>query len=240
MSATAERADLHAIEPDPFEPTAAEVERYVAALQDLATEAPDLARRHAWRQIRLAGARAGARRAEVLDTLNRLFRLGTPPDPPLDGPQRGILVTPLTAPAGDSTLRAITGAWMPWLGKRFESASDSGDNLLAPSARLPSRALWPSYRPESAPEGRLAAFRFRTRVSPGTVDPDRQTLKIDYDSDDNPGLLIRDILDELVEVVPGANLGKILLRRKRGGSADWRLIGYFALEPFPAGGEPRP
>ena len=55
----------------------------------------------------------------------------------------------------------------------------------------------------------------------------------DYDSDENPSFLIRDILDELVEVVPGANLGKVLLRR---GDGDRRLIGYFALEPSPAGG----
>jgi hypothetical protein len=66
-------------------------------------------------------------------------------------------------------------------------------------------------------------------VSPGKVDPDRETLKIDYDSDENPGFLIRDILDELVQVVPGAYLGKVLLRR--GGGEEWRLIGYFALQP---------
>ena len=87
-------------------------------------------------------------------------------------------MTPITARAGDAALRAITSAWMPWLGKRFDAASQSGDNLLAASARLPLRAIWPSYQPHDAAGG-LAAFRFRTRVSPGTVDPDRQTLKID-------------------------------------------------------------
>ena len=59
------------------------------------------------------------------------------------------------------------------------------------------------------------------------MDPDRETLKIDYDSDENPRLLIRDILDELVQIVPGAYLGKVLLRRKDA----WRLLGYFALQP---------
>jgi hypothetical protein len=236
MSVTAERADLHALEPDPFEPSAEEVERYVAALQEIADDEPELARTHVWRQIRLAGARAAARRQEALDSLNRLFRLGAPPDPPLEGPQHGILVTPITAPLGDSALRVLAGAWMPWLGKRFDPASRTGDNLLAPSARVPTRAIWPSYRPMDAPEGRLAAFRFQTRVSPGTVDPDRQTLKIDYDSDENPSLLIRDILDELVEIVPGANLGKVLLRRGKAGRPGWRLIGYFALEPFASAG----
>jgi hypothetical protein len=125
-------------------------------------------------------------------------------------------------------LRSLTEAWMPWMGKRFDPGTETGDNLLHPSARLPSRALWPSYTPEDAGEGRLAAFKFRTYTSPGTLDPDRQTLKIDYDSDENPGFLIRDILDELVQVVPGSNLGKVLLRRNR--EAPWRLIGYFALQ----------
>jgi hypothetical protein len=86
--------------------------------------------------------------------------------------------------------------------------------------------MWPSYRLEPIGEG-YAAFRFRTYEGPGAVDPDRETLKIDYDSDDNPRFLIRDILDELVQIVPGAYIGKVLMRRKGG----WRLTGYFALEP---------
>ena len=220
-------ADLHALEPDPLEPAPLEVERYVEALQELAATDPDLAAERVWSQIRLAGLRAGRRREEARDTLNRIFRLGGPPDPPLEGPTRGILVTPVMPRPLESSLRGLTSAWMPWLGKRFDASANLGDNLLAASARLPAKVLWPTYRAEPLGEDRLAAFRFRTYVSPGTLDPDRQTLKIDYDSDENPALLIRDILDELVQVVPGANLGKVLLRRGEG--APWRLIGYFAL-----------
>jgi hypothetical protein len=41
-------------------------------------------------------------------------------------------------------------------------------------------------------------------------------LVIDYESvDANPRFLIRQIRDELVEVVPGANLGKMLVRLPR-------------------------
>jgi len=49
---------------------------------------------------------------------------------------------------------------------------------------------------------------------------------IDYAPvDKNPGLIIRSIRDELVEIVPGAHLGRILYRR--GDRYDnW---GYFAL-----------
>jgi hypothetical protein len=223
------KTDLPGLEPDPLEPRVDEVERYVEALQGLGKQNADLARRGAWNQIRLAGARAATRPGEAHESLNRIFRLGAPPDPPLDGPHRGILVTPTVQGTADAALRQITSAWMPWLGKRFDAERQSGDNLLAASARVPARVLFPGYRPGPGPEGTLAAFGFRTYVSPGKVDPDRETLKIDYDSDENPGFLIRDILDELVQVVPGAYLGKVLLRR--GGGEEWRLIGYFALHP---------
>jgi hypothetical protein len=228
MATATETVDLHSLEPDPLEPSPEEVERYVAALRELAEREPELARRRAWSQIRLAGLRAGSQRDEAHESLNRIFRLGVPPDPPLDGETRGILVSPVLPGPAETAFRALARAWMPWTGKRFDATAATGENLLTADARLPSRLLWPSYRPADAGDGRLSAFRFRTYAGPGTVDPDRQTLKIDYDSPDNPTLLIRNILDELVQVVPGANLGKVLLRRNPG--APFRLVGYFALE----------
>jgi hypothetical protein len=223
------KTDLPALEPDPLEPRSEEVERYVEAVQGLTKANAELARRSAWNQIRLAGARAARRPREAHDSLNRIFRLGTPPDPALEGPQDGILVSPTIPSPASAALRWLSDAWMPWLGKRFDPARQQGDNLLTASARVPGRVLWPGYRPQPVEGGALAAFRFTTYVSPGKVDPDRETLKIDYDSEENPGLLIRDILDELVQVAPGAYLGKVLLRRH--GGDDWRLIGYFALQP---------
>jgi hypothetical protein len=218
--------ELPSLEPDPLEPRAEDVARYVEALQGLSKANADFARRAAWNQIRLAGARAGRRPAEAHDTLDRIFRLGGPPNPAIDGPMRGLMVTPTVPRPFDVGLRALASAWMPWGGKRFDAAAENGDNLLSAGARWPSRILWPSYEPEPVHEG-YAAFRFRTYVSPGAVDPDIETLKIDYDSNENPGLLIRDILDELVQVVRGAYLGKVLLRRR----GEWRLVGYFGLEP---------
>jgi hypothetical protein len=54
-------------------------------------------------------------------------------------------------------------------------------------------------------------------------------IKIDYDWDENPNFLIRDILDELVQVVPDVFLSKALLRRGEPARTSWRLVGYFAL-----------
>jgi hypothetical protein len=138
-------------------------------------------------------------------------------------------VTTTTVRPWDAFVRGLTGAWMPWLGKRFDATAQTGDNLLAASARVPVETLWRGYRVQPAGDGEYAAFRFRTYVDAGRVDADRQTLKIDYDSDDNPALLIRDILDELVQLVPGAYLGKVLLRRRGRRGTRWRLIGYFGL-----------
>jgi hypothetical protein len=228
--------ELPALEPDPLTPAAEEVERYVEALQGLSKANAEFARRASWNQIRLAGTRAGSRPKEAHDTLNRIFRLGVPPDPALDGPTLGILVTPTISRPADLGLRPLASAWMPWTGKRFDAATATGDNLLLASARPVARVLFPSYRLEPLDDGGYAAFRFRTYVGAGQVDPDRETLKIDYDSAENPRLLIRDILDELVQVVPGAYLGKVLLRRRDA----WRLLGYFALQPAAVAREEQP
>ena len=223
--------ELLALQPNPLEPRAEEVERYIGALQMLAESDPDLAGRQTWTQIRLAGIRAGRRRDEAHDSLNRIFRLGTLPESGLDGRFDGVAVTPTTFTATDPVLRALSTLWMPWLGKRFDAETATGDNIMPPGARLPSKLLWPGYRFLILGDGRYGAFRFRTYAGAGVVDADRRVLKIDYGWDENPKFLIRDILDELVRVVPGVYLGKALLRRDGPVNPSWRLVGYFALRP---------
>jgi hypothetical protein len=223
--------ELLALQPDPLEPRAEGVERYVEALQILAETDPDLARRQSWNQIRLAGTRAGRRRAEAHESLNRIFRLGTVPKPALDGRFEGVAITPTTFASADPALRVLASLWMPWLGKRFDAATQTGDNVMLSSARLPSKLFWPSYRFRRLGDGRYAAFRFRTYAGTGALDHERRVLKIDYDLDENPRFLIRDILDELVQVVPDVYLGKALLRLGGPLSSSRRLVGYFALHP---------
>jgi hypothetical protein len=230
--------ELLALQPDPLEPRAEGVERYVRALQILAETDPDLARGQSWNQIRLAGTRAGRRRAEAHESLNRIFRLGTVPKPVLDGRFEGVAITPTTFAGADPALRALASLWMPWLGKRFDAETQTGDNVMLPSARLPSKLFWPSYRFRRLSDGCYAAFRFRTYSGAGALDQERRVLKIDYDWDENPSLLIRDILDELVQVVPDVFLGRALLRRGEPAHTSWRLVGYFALRSG-ASGSPR-
>ena len=53
-------------------------------------------------------------------------------------------------------------------------------------------------------------------------------LVIDYAPvDSNPALIIKSIRDELVQIVPGANLGKMLWRH--GDGERHSLLAYFAL-----------
>lgn len=200
------------------------VERRLSELREVAARSPELARDETWAWFRELSEEAGRDRTGSARTLNELFRAGVPPKG-LDGRTEGILVAPLLASPVDRALRSIAGLWMPWAGKRFHSAESRGDNVLRASARWPAKLLWPLYRTKDI-GGDRAAFEFETRVEPGKDDPDIDVLVIDHSVvESNPRLAIKSIRDELVEIVPGANLGKILYRR----GDDHSLIGFFAL-----------
>jgi len=206
-------------------PAATAVEQRVASLRSQAASAPDEARETAWAWIEDLQRRAAKDRARAERELDELFRAGTPPQS-LDGPTEGILVCTTTNPALDMAVRALTNVWMPWQGKRFDAAAQTGDNRMTSSSALPAKLLWALYTMKDVEGGKLA-FDFTTYVEAGKDDPDRQVLVIDYANvESNPRLIIRSIRDELVEIVPGAYLGKVLFRLTRGGYAK---IGYFAL-----------
>jgi hypothetical protein len=212
-------------------PAAGVVERRVQVLRELAQSDPAAAADQAWAWFVEAGKRFHDDRDGAGEELAALFRAGTP-SREIDGPTQGALITLTVHPALDRGTAAITTLWLPWLGKRFDAAAQRGENLLRRSARWPSKALWPRYRMNDAPQG-LAAFDFEMRVEAGKDDPDREVLVIDYAPiERNPSFVIRSIRDELVEIVPGAHLGKVLWRHRDGDR--YRLLGYFALRS-PAG-----
>lgn len=156
--------------------------------------------------------------------LNELFRLGTPPTD-LHGATEGMLVMTTTNPAFDAVVRVITSLWMPWQGKRFDAEAAKGDNRLTRSTGLVGKLLWPLYSMTDHADGKLA-FDFKTYVEPGKEDPDVDVMVIDYaDIEKNPKLIIRSVRDELVELVSGVYLGKILFKTDSG----YTKIGYFAL-----------
>lgn len=199
----------------------------LAALRRRAADDSPAAREEAWAWFAEAGDRLRRDRRSALADLGELFAGGRP-SVGIDGQTDGALVGFTLFPAFDRSLAAITDLWMPWVGKRFEAAHERGDNTLARSAVLPSRIPWPRYR--MTPKGKTAvAFDFTTRVEAGVLDPGTDVLVIDYASvADNPGFLITSIRDELVEVVPGAHLGKMLWVHR--GGRKHTLLAYFALK----------
>jgi len=165
-------------------------------------------------------------RAEVLSRLDEAFRSGDAPDPLPSGFRSGRLLATSTWGPWDSLVQRLAGLWMPWLGKSFDAASETGINrfLPTPGTRLLLRLLFPTHVPAVSAADRIEAFPFRTRVAPGEIDPAVRVLKIDYDFEANP-TLIRRILDEVVKVAPGLFLGKVLFRLGQ----RYHRIGFFSL-----------
>jgi hypothetical protein len=200
------------------------ISRRVAGLRQTANSDPDAARDAAWAWLLDARRRAGRQRSAIAHELSQLFRLGQVPQG-LDGTTEGILVTPLIHPVVDVVVRSVTSIWMPWQGKAFDLATNRGINHLAGSARYAARLVWPLYATAPRAGGR-AAFRFDMYVAPARRDPDLRTLVIDYSKVSENPFVIRSIRDELVQIVPGAFLGRILLRI---GRDSYACLGYFAL-----------
>ena len=178
-------------------------------------------------RIRGAARQVRRERARGLAVLNEVFRAGAPPDPPLDGRYAGELIALDVAPGLTQLAGTISALWMPWKGKTFDAALACGDNIFTRDSLALAHIYWPLYRGyrEDRPQT-YRAFAFRTRVAPGLADPDRQVLKIDYDLDGNPGLTIRRVLDELVQVADDVYLGKAHLKWWWG---RWQLVAYFIL-----------
>jgi hypothetical protein len=212
--------------------SSSEVTTRVAELRAQAESAPIEARDAAWHWFEQLGEEVTRERDVAVESLCELFALGGVPAP-IEGRTEGILVAPTITTLVDRAMRALSGAWMPWLGKRFDSAAGSGDNVLASSARWPAKLFWPLYGTRPL-EGDRSGFDFETRVEPSEdYGPAVDVLVIDYVVvDSNPGFIIKRIRDELVEIVPGANLGKVLWRH---GDGSYALVGFFALRNEPAG-----
>ena len=121
----------------------------------------------------------------------------------------------LTRPALVTGLRSVVPIWK-WL---LASAW--------PSTPPASRLVFPGYkgtRPDGP--GRSRGLQFRTYVGPGKDDPELEVLKLDYNLESNPGYIVRDVLDELVQVDTGYYLGKAHLFWRN----HWRCAAYFTLQ----------
>jgi hypothetical protein len=236
--------------PDPYEAGAPAVVRYVEALQQadqaLAAElaamptSPDTARRQAQRarvdaaihrQVLLAARRMGTARADSLAALNGIFALGHAPDPALDGPYQGTGITSTLWAPLDSLSRVLAHLWLPWKGKRLMAATQSGDNMFPAEDMWIGRLAWPTYHAyQPYRPGLVTGFTFHTYTGPGVCDPQVSTLKLDYALPSNPRLLIRSVLDEVVQLSGGYYFGKAYLVLPRAENR-YLLAAFFTLRP---------
>ncbi len=178
-----------------------------------------------WAWIEDLGNRSKADPARSDAELNELFNLGTVPAD-LDGPTNGIAVMFTMQALADPVLRTVIGLAKPWKGKKFDRANAEGINRMTKSMSVVSKAIWPLYTMKDN-AGEKNAFEFKTFVEPSVENANVNVLVIDYkDVASNPSLIIRKIRDELVELVPGVYLGKIMYRL---GSGNHTKLGYFAL-----------
>jgi hypothetical protein len=178
-------------------------------------------------RVRAAQALHRRNRAQGLAALNEIFRTGQPPATPLNGQYVGELVALNIAPGVTQFVEWLLAQWLPWKGKTFDATSNTGDNVFTRDSYSLAHVLWPFYRKyiEVGPQT-YRAFTFRTYVAAGFQDPDRQVLKINYDSPENPRLSIRRVLDELVQIDDGYYLGKAHLQWLWG---SWQMVAFFGL-----------
>lgn len=204
---------------------------FLNRMRELAGTDASAAQEQVWTVIDSLRERAnGDEREAAIASLNQLFQMGGTPTG-LNGPTDGMLVATTTNKALDVAAKALTDYWMPWRGKSFNADGNSGENRMTESSAVVGKLLWPLYSMRSGDDGK-AAFSFDTFTEPGVEDSEVTVLVINYSSiKDNPTLVIRSIRDELVELVPGAYLGKIFFKIPGlpGMKGRFDRIGYFAL-----------
>ncbi|MGH2631665.1 MAG: hypothetical protein ACRDHI_14060 [Actinomycetota bacterium] len=145
----------------------------------------------------------------------------------LVGFRRGRLLATTCGYGLDGASEAMARIWMPWRGKRFSAHAAEGVNLFTPGGRRVIRAIFPSYRGITDVDEGSSAFRFATGVGPSATHAGTEVLRLDYRGvGENPSLLVRSTLDELVQIEHGLYLGQALLWRKGRPSR----VAWFSLE----------
>jgi hypothetical protein len=161
-------------------------------------------------------------RPDALSELEACFR-GAETPRSLHGPMSGRVITTTLGYGLDPIAIGLARLWMPWQGKTFDPEAKEGRNVFTNSFRAVQRTIWPGYDLDwPLDDRRFVTFPFTTWdgasvFTPGGAD----VLKIDYEHPQSPWL-IRDILDELVQIDEDLFLGQALLRlRGRLHRAAW-------------------
>lgn len=195
----------------------------VAELRELSASDPERAQNEAWDWFKALGADADEK------SLDELFTLGDAK--PMEGATDGILVAFFVTPVLDSVVMALMGpgrATMPWMGKTFDPETGTGANRFKQWFPPISRIVFPRYRGQRREAGEPLLFDMENGIIPDPLDPSHAVWKIEYkDPEKGNPFFVKDVLDCLVQIVPGAHLGRI----EHEGKSGFRNLGYFALKP---------
>jgi hypothetical protein len=114
---------------------------------------------------------------------------------------------------------------MPWLGKKFDRATERGTNSVTTTAVVLTKLLAPSYRMRRAGD-HWEGFDMLNRVEESVVSPGTRVLVLDYESIGANPWPINRVRDEAVQIVPGIYLGAKLWRQDNG----YRQLAYWAAK----------
>jgi hypothetical protein len=195
----------------------------LAELRKLSETEPERAQNETWQWFRALGADADQ------ESLDALFTLGEAI--PMEGPTDGILVAFFVTPVLDTFVMALMGpgrATMPWAGKTFDPETGTGVNRFKDWFPPISKIVFPRYVGQRRQAGEAVMFDMENGIIPDPLDPSHAVWKIEYKdpAKGNP-FFVKDVLDCLVQIVPGAHLGRI----EHEGKSGFRNLGYFALKP---------
>ncbi|MBD2436933.1 hypothetical protein [Nostoc sp. FACHB-110] len=160
--------------------------------------------------------------------LDNIYRQGVVPNPLLHGRYWGEFLTANFNPVVDSWLDIVTKFWLPWQGKVFDANTNTGDNIFTNDGLLLGKIIWPFYEryiPDT--RGRSLAFSFHSSISQSLLEPDIEVLSLNFNLPENPRFLIRDLVDQLVQIDENLYLGKAILKHPNGG---WFCAAYFTLK----------
>lgn len=195
----------------------------LAELRDLSAREPERAAAEAWEWFQTLGKDRDEK------SLDELFTLGVAK--PMEGPTDGILVALFVNPVMDSVVLALMGPGRltaPWTGKTFDPETQTGTNIFKSWYPPIARMVFPRYRGQRREEGQVLMFDNENGIVPDPLDPSHAVWKIEYkDPEQGNPFFVRDVFDALVEIVPGANLGRI----EHDGRNGFTNLGYFALKP---------
>jgi hypothetical protein len=164
-------------------------------------------------------------RGAALSSLEACFRDGAAPTA-VHGPASGRLLTTTLGWGLDPLMEMLARIWMPWKGKVFDAEAKEGRNVFTQGAAVPIRLLWPRYDDRRAGgPGRLTTFPFSTWEGPSRITSGAETvMMIDYARPGSPWL-VREVVDELVQIDDGLFLGQALLRWR----GEPRRVAWFEL-----------